>query len=141
MRRSTIRKVEDLLRDYTKIDDYIEEREQQLRYPTGQTDENIGGGRAQFKYNETVLDTLITIDEDRRINALKWQREIIDDCLDGVDKNTEKIIEELYFKKHPQYTLLGLVNNHVVNVSQRHAYELRNGFVSEVAKKLGLYDL
>ena len=141
MRRSTIRKIEDILRDYPKIDDYIEEREQQLRYPTGQTDENIGGGRAQFKYNETVLDTLITIDEDRRINALKWQREIIDDCLDGVGRDTEIIIDELYFKKYPRYTMVGLVENNKVKVNKTQAYELRNKFIENCAKGLGLYDL
>ncbi|MGY5340708.1 transcriptional regulator, partial [Levilactobacillus spicheri] len=33
MKRSTIRTVEDILRDYPKIDKYIEQREQELRYP------------------------------------------------------------------------------------------------------------
>ena len=42
MRRSTIRTVEDILRDYPKIDKYIEQREQ-----VTPIDENVGGGRAQ----------------------------------------------------------------------------------------------
>ncbi|MZJ92978.1 transcriptional regulator, partial [Collinsella aerofaciens] len=97
MKRSTIRKVEDILRDYPKIDKYIEEREQELRYPTATRDENVGGGRAQFKYPETTLNTIITIDDDRRINALNHQREVIDDCLDEVGHDTEVIVTELYF--------------------------------------------
>ncbi|MCP1250099.1 hypothetical protein, partial [Gluconobacter oxydans] len=82
MKRTTIRKVEDILRDYPKIDKYIKKREQELRYPTIPRDDNVGGGKAQYKYPETTLNMIITIDEDRRINALKHQREVIDDCLD-----------------------------------------------------------
>jgi len=141
VKRSTIRKVEDILRDYPKIDKYIEEREQELRYPTATRDENVGGGRAQFKYPETTLNTIITIDDDRRINALKHQREEIDDCLDEVGHDTEVIVTELYFRKHPRYTLVGLVDNNLLSVGKARAYELRNAFVSECAKRLGLYDL
>ncbi|MCG0662327.1 transcriptional regulator [Lactiplantibacillus plantarum] len=141
VKRSTIRKVEDILRDYPKIDKYIEEREQELRYPTATRDENVGGGRAQFKYPETTLNTIITIDDDRRINALKHQREVIDDCLDGVGRDTEVIIKELYFKKHQRYTIDGLITNHLVNVSRTKAFQLRNDFVTECAKGLGLYEI
>lgn len=52
MKRSTIRKVEDILRNYPKKDEY---REQELRYRTATRDENVGGGRAQVKYPETTL--------------------------------------------------------------------------------------
>lgn len=141
MKRSTIRKVEDILRDYPKIDKYIEEREQELRYPSTPGDDNVGGGKAQYKYGNQTLDTLITIDEDRRINALKRQRAVIDDCLDDVGEDTEIIVNELYFRKHPRYTLVGLVDNNLLNIGKARAYELRNAFVSECAKGLGLYDL
>lgn len=141
MKRSTIRKVEDILRDYPKIDKYIENREQELRYPSTQGDDNVGGGKPQFKYTNQTLDTLITIDDDRRINALRRQREVIDDCLDDVGEDTEIIVNELYFRKRPRYTLVGLVDNNLVGVGKARAYELRNAFVGECAKGLGLYDL
>ncbi|MFT8960338.1 MAG: transcriptional regulator, partial [Liquorilactobacillus satsumensis] len=41
MKKSTIRKIEDILRDYPKIDKYIEAREMELRYPVKPADENI----------------------------------------------------------------------------------------------------
>ncbi|HIW72645.1 MAG TPA: transcriptional regulator [Candidatus Levilactobacillus faecigallinarum] len=141
MKRSTVRKVEDILRDYPKIDKYIERREEELRYPTTPDDENVGGGRATMTRNEAPLRAIITIDEDRRIHALKRQREIVDDCLDGVGHDTETIIGELYFKRHPRYTLTGLVENNLVGVGKARAYELRNDFIRECAKNLGLYDL
>ena len=141
MKRSTIRKVEDILRDYPKIDKYIEEREQELRYPVTPGDDNVGGGKAQYKYTNQALDTLITIDDDRRINALKRQRAVVDDCLDDVGDDTVIIVSELYFRKSPRYTLVGLVDNNLVSVGKSRAYELRNTFVSECAKGLGLYEL
>lgn len=141
VKRSTIRKVEDILRDYPKIDKYIEKREQELRYPTVPRDDNVGGGKAQYKYPETTLNTIITIDDDRRINALKHQREVIDNCLDGVGHDTEVIVNELYFKKHQQYTIDGLITNHLINVSHTKAFKLRNEFIMECAKGLGLYEI
>ncbi|WP_436669832.1 transcriptional regulator [Lactiplantibacillus plantarum] len=141
MKRTTIRKVEDILRDYPKIDKYIEKREQELRYPTVPRDDNVGGGKAQYKYPETTLNTIITIDDDRRINALKHQREVIDDCLDDVGHDTEVIIKELYFKKHQRYTIDGLITNHLISVSHTKAFELRNEFIMECAKGLGLYEI
>jgi len=141
LKRSTIRKVEDILRDYPKIDKYIEEREQELRYPSTTGDENVGGGRAQYKYANQTLSTLITIDEDRRINALRRQREVIDDCLDGVGADTEVIVNELYFRKHQRYTIDGLITNHLLMCSRATAFRLKLQFISECAKGMGLYDL
>ncbi|WP_047999932.1 transcriptional regulator [Lactiplantibacillus herbarum] len=141
MKRSTVRTVEDILRDYPQIDKYIETREQELRYSSRAADENTGGGRAQNKEINPTLATLITIDEDRRINALKRQRAIVEDCLDEVGTDTETIIGELYFKKHPKYTLVGLVDNNVISVGKARAYELKNAFIDECAKGLGLYDI
>ncbi|WP_047999403.1 transcriptional regulator [Lactiplantibacillus herbarum] len=141
MKRSTIRKVEDILRDYPKIDKYIEEREQELRYPVTPGDDNVGGGKAQYKYGTQTLDTLITIDEDRRINALKRQRDIIDDCLNGVGNDTEVIIKELYFCRRPQYTIDGLITNHLINVSRANAFRLKSQFIADCARGMGLYDL
>lgn len=141
MKRSTIRKVEDILRDYPKIDKYIEEREQELRYPSMPGDDNVGGGKAQYKYGNQTLDTLITIDEDRRINALKRQRAVIDDCLDDVGEDTEVIVSELYFRKRQRYTIDGLIANHLLACSRANAFRMKAQFISDCAKKLGLYDL
>lgn len=141
MKRSTIRTVEDILRDYPKIDKYIEQREQELRYPVTPVDENVGGGRAQNGFNDSTDRLIITLDEDKRINALKKQRQVIDDCLDEVGEDTEIIIDELYFRKRPRYTIDGLISNGLIHVSHTKAFGLRNKFVKECAKGLGLYNL
>lgn len=141
MKRSTIRTVEDILRDYPKIDKYIEQREQELRYPVTPVDENVGGGRAQNGFNDSTERLIITLDEDKRINALKKQRQVIDDCLDEVGEDTETIIDELYFRKRPRYTIDGLILNGLIHVSHTKAFGLRNNFVKKCAKGLGLYNL
>lgn len=140
MKKSTIRKVEDILRDYPNVEGYIKKRENELRYAGGTPDENIGGGRAQYKYNDSFASTLITIDEDRMLRALKRQRDIVDDCLEYADEDTKVIIYELYFKRNPRYTLIGLVENNLLSVGRTQAYDLRNRFVESVAKNFGLFD-
>ncbi|MFT8937423.1 transcriptional regulator [Liquorilactobacillus sp.] len=140
MKKSTIRKIEDILRDYPKIDKYIEAREMELRYPHQIEDSNVGGGRAKNKRAEPIEHLVITIDEDRMLHSLRKQRDVVDDCLDESDIDTKSIVNELYFKKRPQYTMSGLVQNNIVHVGLRRAYDLRNIFIGKVAVGLGLYD-
>ncbi len=79
---------------------------------------------------------LITIDEDRRLNNLKWQRDVIDDCLDDSGQETEIIIKELYFKKRPDFTLDGLIANGLIHVSHTQAFNLRREFIQNIANKM-----
>lgn len=140
MRKSTFHKIEDILRDYPRLDSYIKQREEELRYPMQVTDDNVGGGRSNYPDHEQVARTLITIDEDRRLNAFKRQKQVVDHCLEDAEENTKIIIRQLYFERHPEYTLRGLVMNHVVKVSRNRAYELRNEFIKECAEMLGIID-
>lgn len=140
VKKSTVRKIEDILRDYPKIDKYIEAREMELRYPHQAEDSNVGGGRAKNKRAEPIEHLVITIDEDRMLHSLKNQRNVVDDCFDESDDDTKIIIKELYFNQHPQYTMSGIVQNNIVSVGLRRAYDLRNVFIGKVARGLGLYD-
>lgn len=141
MRKSTFHKIEDILRDYPRMDDYIRQREEELRYPMQTDDDNVGGGRSNYPDRDQPVRTLITIDEDRRLNGLKREQRIIKQCFNTSDKDTRIIITELYFNRHPRYTLRGLVTMQVVMVSRNRAYQLRNGFIKECADQLGLIDL
>lgn len=141
MRKSTFHKIEDILRDYPRLEGYIKQREEELRYPVQLTDDNVGGGRSNYPDHEQTIRTLITIDEDRRLNGLIRERRIIGECLAEADEDTNKIIYELYLRRHPQYTLRGLVTTQLVTVSKNRAYELRNAFILECAERLGIIDL
>jgi len=141
MRKSTFHKIEDILRDYPRMEDYIKQREEELRYPVQIPDDNVGGGRSNYPDHEQPIRTLITIDEDRRLNGLKREQRIVKQCFIDSDDYTKIIITELYFNRHPRYTLRGLVTMNVVKISRNHAYKLRNAFIRECAIQLGLIDL
>jgi len=141
VKRATRNKVEDILIDYPKVDKYIELREQELRYPISASDDNVGGGKSNVMDNDGTLRMLITIDDDRRLNALKRQRDIISEMLEEYDKDTVTIIREIYFKKRPEFTIDGLITNHLINTSHTTAFKLRKDFINDLAGKLGLYDL
>lgn len=138
MRRWAFKCIEGILRDYPNIPDYIKQREQELMYPIQTPDENIGGGRSSTitKPQERMI---ITLDEDRRLNALKRQRNLIDDTLDEFGNDTEVIINELYFKKRQEYTIEGLIEQHKIFVGRSKAFELKSKFIERLGSKLGLY--
>ncbi|MDT7016163.1 transcriptional regulator [Latilactobacillus curvatus] len=138
MRRWAFKCIEGILRDYPNIPDYIKQREQELMYPIQTPDENIGGGRSStiIKPQERMI---ITLDEDRRLNALKQQRKLIDDTLDEFGTDTEAIINELYFKKRQEYTIEGLIEQRKIFVGRSKAFELKTEFIESLGTKLGLY--
>ncbi|WP_275781959.1 transcriptional regulator [Latilactobacillus curvatus] len=138
MRRSTFKCVEGILRDYPKIPDYIKQREQELMYPIQTSDENIGGGRSST-ITKPQEQMIITLDEDRRLNALKRQRNLIDDTLDEFGNDTEVIINELYFKRRQEYTIEGLIEQRKIFVGRSKAFELKSKFIERLGSKLGLY--
>ncbi|AYG16516.1 transcriptional regulator [Latilactobacillus sakei] len=138
MRRSTFKCVEGILRDYPKIPSYIKQREQELMYPVQTPDENIGGGRAST-ITKPQEQMIITLDEDRRLNALKRQRNLVDDTLDEFGNDTEVIINELYFKKRQEYTIEGLIEQRKIFVGRSKAFELKTKFIENLGAKLGLY--
>ncbi|MDH5108489.1 hypothetical protein FAM21823_02184 [Lentilactobacillus parabuchneri] len=141
MKTRTKRMIEEYLREYPETNRYIKERTLQIIYPAKQPDENVGGGRAQYKYDQSVVYTAISLAEDKILNTLKHHRDVIDDCLDDAGKDTETIIRELYFKRHQQYTMDGLIANELIHVSRTQAFRLRDKFIQLVAEGLDIYDL
>lgn len=137
MRTSTFNYVKDILSDYHKTDIYIKQRRQELRYPYKSTDLN-SGIKGSHGNSEIAANFLITIEQDKRLNQLERNKKIVNSALEEADEDTKVIIEELYFKKYPQYTLVGLVQQNKIFVSKTKAYELRNTFFQTIADELGL---
>ncbi|WP_413770050.1 hypothetical protein, partial [Vibrio vulnificus] len=56
------------------------------------------------------------------------------------DDDTRTIIEELYFKERPLYSVAGLVMSGKLKkiLSERSAYRARNEFIEQVADNLGI---
>jgi RinA family phage transcriptional activator len=141
MKTRTKRIIEEYLREYPETNRYLKERTLQIIYPYREPDENVGGSGAQYKYDQSVVYTAISLQEDKILNTLKHHRDIIDDCLDDAGIDTQTIISELYFKRHQQYTMDGLIAHELIHVSRTQAFRLRDKFIQEVAEGLDIYDL
>lgn len=138
--RPDIRKrVEGVLRDYPKVDNYIYQRKQELTYPPKDNDENVGGGKSS-KISRPQERIIITLDEDMRLRMLERQKRVVADCYLNADKDVRTMIDELYFKEFPTYTISGLSNQHKINVSIATAKRMRTKFLLDLSQKLGMYE-
>ena len=138
MRRSIRHVLEDVLHDYPKLSQYIKKREEEIENPTMDDDENVGGGRAKNKRSDPVANVVITINDDRRLQRLKLERQAIDECLDETGEVTVLLIQKLYFDNYTKCTIPELCDQHIIPVGTTRAYELRNAFLEKLAQKLDI---
>ena len=128
-----------LLRDYPHLEEYKNEREFELRHPVPPIDENVGGGKAKFKKDDKVERMLITIEEDRRLNILQREHDIIKKCYSEADPIVQTIIREIYFKDTDK-TIQILVDSNKIGCSRATAYMMYNSFLKNLAGHLWLHD-
>ena len=137
MEKWRFERVKQILKDYPDTDKNLKKIEERIRTPYKASDVNgdIKGTRMD---NDPNFTTLWTIETHKQIASFKRNKQIIDDLLDVCGADTEMIIRELYIKKFPQYTMQGLVVNHLVNASISTAKRLRNNFFKEVDRQLDI---
>jgi len=84
VKQGTFKYIEQLLRDYPEMDNYIKQREEELIFPDELAiDQNIGGGRSSFISKPTER-MAITITEDKRLQMLIRYKRAIDKLIDEV---------------------------------------------------------
>lgn len=137
MEKWRFERVKQILKDYPDTDKYIRKIEEGIRTPYKASDVN-GDIKGTKIDNDPNFTTLWTIETHKQIANFKRNKQIIDDLLYECGVDTETIIRELYIKKFPQYTMQGLVVNHLVNVSISTAKRLRNNFFKEVDRQLDI---
>lgn len=136
MRRSTFNYIEDMLRDYPHYNEYIKECEEEIRHPYVESDENIGGGRSVGK-QERLTETIVRINEDKRIRQMKRQQRAVANCLDRSNSDiVYQMCKELYFMNKRRLTLDGVA--YKLNVSRRTLIRRREDFFIDLAKELGM---
>ncbi|MDO5650079.1 MAG: transcriptional regulator [Gallicola sp.] len=136
IKTSTFNYIKEILNDYPKIEEYIKKRKEELKHPYRPDDVNAD---IKADYSKASMDNyLITLEQDRRLNCLERNRRIIKKLLDESDHDTRTIINELYTKRFPSYTIPGVVNNNLIKCGKSSAYKLRDNFFREVAKELDL---
>ena len=139
IRAGTKKRIEEILRDYPKMDRYIHDRREELMYPIQDDDENVGGGKSS-KVSRPQEQLLITIDEDKQLKALEREREAVKISLADSDVDTNVIAEELYFKEHPKYQMDGLIEDGLIYCRRTQAFEKKSKLIRRIAKEMGLYD-
>lgn len=142
MRKATKHMIIEILKDYPRLDQYIRDREADLRNPVMIRDDNVGGGKGTRTNAEEArrLNMIVTISEDERLNALKREKKAVDNCLDDCGKVTEHIISELYFRKNP-HSIEYMCEAQEIPVSQAKAYRLRQDFFEDLARELGIFSM
>lgn len=78
------------------LDLEIKMREQELRHPQTEVDENIGGGRAQNKRAYSVESTMMKIESDETLNKLNGQRALIEMILDTFLPERREVLSQHY---------------------------------------------
>lgn len=139
IRSGTKKRIEEILRDYPKMDKYINDRRQELMYPIKPDDENVGGGKSS-KISKPQEQMLITIDEDKQLKALEREQEAVAISLADSDTDTNVIAEELYFKEHPKYQMDGLIEDKLIYCRRTQAFQKKSKLIRRIAKEMGLYD-
>ncbi|MBP1045100.1 transcriptional regulator [Enterococcus sp. BWM-S5] len=137
MRKSTFNYIKDILADYPRINEYIKQREEELRYPHRESDLNadIRGNKSSYDHQDNMM---ITIEQDQRLLGLERNKQVVANLLDECCEDTKVIIRELYMRRMPKYTIQGLITNGLIFVGRTKAFELRDRFFLEVAKDLNL---
>lgn len=134
--RAVFNYIAKVLQDYPHIDEYVREREDELRHPYREPDKNIGGGKSNVMTNSSEL-MAITIADDRRLANLERQRNIVDCCLAKSDSATITVIHELYFKNSPTLTLQGVAEK-LSYANESSIRKKRNRFFELMQKELGI---
>lgn len=138
--RNAKRYIESLLEDYPHYDEYVEQRRFELQHPYVEPDDNVGGGKTS---NNTPYQErwIVTLDEDKRLNALRQEHTAIRTCFEEAPDEVQTICKELYFKPsrlRNASTISDLVTQGKILVSRADGYRKWNDFIFDVAKELHL---
>lgn len=137
MKKATFNYIKKIVADYPRVDEYIKQRQEELRYPYRENDLNAGIKAKHGNYD--VQDYLmITIEQDQRLAALERNKRVVSMVLEECCEDTKVIIQELYMRRMPKYNIQGLITNGLIFVGRTKAFELRDQFFLMVAKDLNL---
>lgn len=135
MDRITKQYIEKQLEDYPKMDEYINQRRLELKYPISQDDENIGGSSSGNVSNPTER-MVITLESDKRLCQLENTKKAIESVLDTLDINAYMLVELKYWIKPQTRTWDGIAIK--VGYSRRHCFRVRDEIIESIGIRLGM---
>lgn len=132
------------IKDYPSIDKKIHDRREEILVPYNPfEDENIGGGRAENKKDESQEKMALKLASDNYLNKLHRQEnavcKVLHQCAVNaeprrLDDTTYMIIDELYLKERRELTIEGIATR--VNISRASVFRRRDAFLEAVKKEL-----
>lgn len=103
----------------------IKQRELDLTTQTTQ-DDNIGGGRAKNKYNNTTEDKLIKLENDKQLATWKRQHRIISEWSEvGIIEPITLNIARMHYSKKYSWQQIANINNVSVSTAIKKRYEFK----------------
>lgn len=133
MNQATYRHLQQVLRDYPHITQYVRDRREALMYAWHAQDENIGGGKTNGINSSDVLP--IHLASDKRLWVLEQQKAAVERTINKSPTLATGIVSELYFKDRPSLTVNGIALK--FHVSVRSVQRLRRNFMETLADELG----
>ena len=118
-------KVDKLLRNYFDgtLDKQIKAREMYLQFHN-EIDENVGGGRAQYKFNNAVESQMITLEQDSELRELNHNKMIVEMWLNGLCKDEYDVLDMHYGMRYTWYKI-ALELNKSITALQRWKREFK----------------
>lgn len=133
--RATKLYIEKQLEDYPKMDEYIQNRKLELKYPSIPKDDNIDAPKGTGVSNP-IERMIVTIDSDKRLKQLENTKKAIESTLNKLDASSYSLVELKYWKKPQTLTWLGIAEK--VGYSRRQCFNVRDSIIQSIAKELGL---
>lgn len=136
LKRGTFKHIEDILRDYPRIDSYLKQREEELLHPTKEQNDNIGGGKSS-EIGKPTEQKGITLAEDMRLKELRKQKEAIEYVFSTCDVITCNAIKSYYMS--PMKKTWEIVSYELSSgqLSIQTLKRSRLAFFEKLAKELG----
>lgn len=138
------KKTIEVIKGYPMMSQLIHDREIQIMYPfSPDVDENIGGGRAKNKKDDSQERMALRLASDNELNKLHKREDavckVLYQCATNkeprrLDDTTYMIIDEMYLKERRELTIDGIANK--VHTSRRNVFNRRDAFVNAVKKEL-----
>lgn len=91
---------------------------------TDSFDENVGGGKAQYKYNNSVENQLSKYEQDEELAALKSQEFLIKTWFAVLSPERQKVIRDKYRDRHSSWQQIAWSSH----ISERTARKWRDDF-------------
>ena len=118
-------KVDKLLRNYFggTLDKQIKAREMYLQFHND-IDENVGGGRAQNKYNNAVESQMITLERDYELSQLKHQKMVVELWLTDIGDDEYDILQ-IHYGDRDKWVNISMTLNRSVTALQNWKREFK----------------